>query len=50
MTPKTADSLALQYFANREDQEKSIETYYHKIKTPLMQLRHLNSIKPKPIY
>lgn len=32
MTPKTADSLALQYFANREDQEKSIETYYHKIK------------------
>ena len=33
MTPKTADSLALQYFANRTEQEKSLETYYKKIKT-----------------
>ncbi|MCO4294617.1 hypothetical protein NF867_17280 [Solitalea sp. MAHUQ-68] len=32
MTPKTADSLALKYFANREQQEKSVEMYYKKIK------------------
>jgi len=31
MTPKTADSLAKQYFANRFGQEKSLEEYYKKI-------------------
>lgn len=33
MTPTVADSLAIQYFANRVDQEKSLEVYYKKIKT-----------------
>ena len=33
MTPAVADSLAQLYFANRMDQEKSLETYYKKIKT-----------------
>ena len=33
MTPKMADSLAMQYFANRFGQEKSLEEYYKKIKT-----------------
>jgi lipopolysaccharide export LptBFGC system permease protein LptF len=28
-----ADSLASKYFANREDQEKLLETYYKKLKT-----------------
>ena len=32
MTPHIADSLALKYFENRLDQEKSLETYYKKIK------------------
>jgi hypothetical protein len=32
MTPTIADSLSMQYFANRYDQEKSLETYYKKIK------------------
>jgi hypothetical protein len=32
MTPKTADSLAMQYFSNRFNQEKSLEEYYKKIK------------------
>ena len=32
MTPVVADSLSLQYFSNRLDQEKSLETYYKKIK------------------
>lgn len=32
MTPKAADSLAQRYFANRSDQEKSLEEYYKKIK------------------
>ena len=32
MTPKIADSLATQYFANRFGQEKSLEEYYKKIK------------------
>ena len=32
MTPATADSLALQYFSNRSEQEKALETYYKKIK------------------
>jgi len=32
MTPKTADSLAKQYFDNRFGQEKSLEEYYNKIK------------------
>jgi hypothetical protein len=32
MDPKVADSLAVAYFANRADQEKSLETYYKKIK------------------
>jgi hypothetical protein len=33
MTPQRADSLAMQYFANRIDQEKNLEAYYKKIKT-----------------
>ena len=33
MTPATADSLSNQYFANRMDQEKSLQVYYNKIKT-----------------
>ena len=33
MTPATADTLSKQYFANRMDQEKTLETYYNKIKT-----------------
>ena len=32
MTPGSADSLAKQYFANRGDQEKTLEEYYNKIK------------------
>jgi D-hexose-6-phosphate mutarotase len=32
MTPEIADSLSLQYFSNRFEQEKSLETYYKKIK------------------
>ena len=32
MTPKVADSLAMQYFSNRFNQEKSLEEYYKKIK------------------
>lgn len=32
MTPGAADSLAKRYFANRDEQEKSLEDYYHKIK------------------
>ena len=32
MTPAVADSLALLYFSNRMDQERSLETYYKKIK------------------
>jgi hypothetical protein len=32
MTPAIADSLANQYFKNRGDQEKLLETYYRKIK------------------
>src|SRR5436190_12690142 len=32
MTPSIADSLAVKYFANRFEQEKSLETYYKKIK------------------
>ncbi|POY36298.1 hypothetical protein C3K47_11120 [Solitalea longa] len=32
MTPAIADSLSLKYFANRVEQEKSLETYYKKIK------------------
>jgi len=32
MTPKVADSLAMQYFSNRLGQEKSLEEYYKKIK------------------
>ena len=33
MTPAMADSLAVKYFANRIDQEKTLEVYYKKIKT-----------------
>jgi len=33
MTPAVADSLANKYFVNRQEQEKSLETYYKKIKT-----------------
>ncbi len=33
MTPAIADSLAVQYFANRMDQEKTLEEYYKKMKT-----------------
>lgn len=32
MTAARADSLATQYFANRQDQEKNLEAYYKKIK------------------
>ena len=32
MTPAIADSLASKYFYNRMDQEKTLETYYKKIK------------------
>ena len=32
MTPAIADSLAGQYFGNRMEQEKTLETYYKKIK------------------
>lgn len=32
MTASRADSLATQYFANRMNQEKNLETYYKKIK------------------
>ena len=32
MTPAIADSLAAKYFANRIDQEKSLQVYYNKIK------------------
>lgn len=32
MTAATADSLAKRYFANRQDQEKTLEEYYMKIK------------------
>ncbi|HSD14121.1 MAG TPA: hypothetical protein VLB74_05705 [Flavobacterium sp.] len=32
MTPERADSLANQYFTNRMEQEKKLETYYKKIK------------------
>jgi hypothetical protein len=32
LTPKMADSLALRYFENRENQEKMLEDYYKKIK------------------
>jgi hypothetical protein len=32
MTPAIADSLALKYFSNRFDQEKSLQVYYNKIK------------------
>jgi hypothetical protein len=33
MTAARADSLALQYFSNRDSQEKSLEDHYRKIKT-----------------
>jgi len=33
MTATTADSLAIKYFANRVEQEKSLEEYYKKIKS-----------------
>ena len=33
MTPAVADSLAMKYFANRFEQEKTMETYYKKIKS-----------------
>ena len=32
MTPAIADSLATKYFSNRFEQEKTMETYYKKIK------------------
>jgi len=32
MTPAIADSLAKQYFINRQGQEKNLESYYNKIK------------------
>jgi hypothetical protein len=32
MTPEIADSLSAKYFANRLEQEKTLETYYKKIK------------------
>ena len=32
MTAASADSLAIKYFANRMDQEKTLEAYYKKIK------------------
>jgi len=33
MTPARADSLAAKYFENRQEQEKSLESYYKKIKS-----------------
>lgn len=33
MTPARADSLSKQYFVNRGEQEKMLETYYTKVKT-----------------
>jgi hypothetical protein len=33
MTPAIADSLSVQYFANRMEQEKNLEIYYKKVKT-----------------
>jgi len=33
MTGAIADSLAIKYFANRTEQEKSLETFYKKIKS-----------------
>jgi hypothetical protein len=33
MTPAVADSLSNQYFSNRMEQERMLETYYNKIKT-----------------
>lgn len=33
LTPAKADSLANQYFVNRSEQEKMLETYYKKVKT-----------------
>jgi hypothetical protein len=33
MTPTVADSLARQYFTNRQVQEKSLEEYYNKIRS-----------------
>ena len=33
MTPAIADSLSAKYFANRMDQEKTLQVYYGKIKT-----------------
>ena len=33
MNPAVADSLAMAYFSNRAEQEKSLEIYYNKIKT-----------------
>jgi len=35
MTPGVADSLAARYFANRDQQEKSLEEYYKKIKSAI---------------
>jgi hypothetical protein len=35
LTAPIADSLAVQYFSNRFEQEKSLETYYKKIKTAI---------------
>ena len=32
MTPAVADSLAKKYFVNRIEQEKSLESYYNKVK------------------
>ena len=32
MTAHVADSLAAKYFANRNEQEKSLEAYYKKVK------------------
>src|SRR3954465_11285476 len=32
LTPAIADSLAIKYFKNRSDQEKTLEEYYAKIK------------------
>jgi hypothetical protein len=33
MNPQIADSLSRQYFANRLDQENSLETYYQKVRS-----------------
>jgi len=35
MTPTRADSLANRYFVNRVEQEKTLETYYNKIKVAI---------------